>query len=1272
MATLLAMSMFADVKTVATVEKLWSGNALGWTVADSRQWAGYGEYVYWCSKANHAIIGTHDGINADTVIVNDAIDGTAFCLDGAGNWIVEGTFPNTPSHIFAVKRADTTFVDILLTGLGRTDIATATGDIFSAEGGVVFLYGNSVNLLAVAIKNAGTAAQEVVLKEIAIAGSNVQNYVVAGDTTEQYVQRRSAGQTGFDHYVNGTNLGSIAGMTGYKASTLSGAMVVLAGDTFAIYPVGEVNYSSEFAVANLTKGTMAVDKADATKTSFYANTTTAANSTNVGAFVTANKIDDNNAYLQVGNGSDGTALFRLNVTVAAEVTLVCDEAQGTVTGAGDVAVGANATVEAAAKPGYEFVAWKNGEETVSTEAKYTFAVNENVTLTAVFEAKENVTITLAVNDATMGAITLPEGIAMGANSVVYGTEVALTAVPAEGATFMGWYNGEELYAADAAITLNGKATISLTAKFVNVLMMTYVLNGGVMNDYNWYTASDMFADFMFDAQGKVAPHTLEEYLAMPEKLGDPGICSALTTPENAFANAEKWGWLKSYIESVHLDQAADGASTLPENGAGAAWRYAIGAFFIDGQRTGWPKSANFATCGVSTVSAYQAVWKHGFANPTEVVADFTLNMPYYEGFTFDGWYAEADFSGEKVLSVGPESTIAGNTLYAKWIEYIPTLKEIIAMADDTQTKAKGVVTFISGKNVYIQDASAGMLLFMKDNPSDQIAVGKQIIVSGTKTTWGGAPEVKNVVEDRSEDGVLPSAAAFETLSPVISEPLKYFGQRVSFKGLIIVDYDSKGNPKVTDNVDTVLCYNMVLDQNVYSVGTKVNLTAIAGYYNGFQFVGDIAGFEIVGAAGKDPYVYPTYGENGEYTLTNKWLFSSDPKMDNFSDNKPAPDDFARGMVAKNGKMYFVNRNNGSFTVVDGATGKMLEPIMITGDHLFQALDTTDQTYKDCATLKFNDVKIDQAGHFLVAGCVTGENRFQVYKVDVTTGEATVVVDDRLRDYEDFGLAEVDWRFDAFNVYGDVDNHAIIMAGDGKSWYVYKWEITNGVAGEAEQIDCEPSSSDVSLAIAEDGALKYTSTTTPQVFPVDFDYFYIDGYYLPPMLYDMDGTLVEDFATAKEGLYVPMNGDTCILATGMGHNGLCEFQIGDEYFLVMAATGTTGQPNSAFALYKFADENKEFSTMEPLYFFPYDGMGAISNQSRTAVPSVEVVGNKAYIYVYTTNNGYGVYEFTGVEGGDAVEHVGEDAVTNTIKRIENGNLYIIRNGIRYNAQGVIAE
>jgi hypothetical protein len=385
------------------------------------------------------------------------------------------------------------------------------------------------------------------------------------------------------------------------------------------------------------------------------------------------------------------------------------------------------------------------------------------------------------------------------------------------------------------------------------------------------------------------------------------------------------------------------------------------------------------------------------------------------------------------------------------------------------------------------------------------------------------------------------------------------------------------------------------------------------------------------------------------------------------------------MVAKDGKMYFINRQNGSFTVVNGATGKMLDPIVITGEHLFQNEVVTDSAtgateWKDCATLKFNDVKLDQAGHFLIGGCVSGGNRFQIYKVDITTGAATVVVDDRLYDYPDFELEgkATAWRFDAFNVYGDVDSKAIIMAADANSFYVYKWEITNGVAGAAEQIDCEPLETDESLLV-KDGVLSATAFgTAPQIFPVDFNYFYVDGWNTLPMLYDMDGTLVEDFATVPTGVQVGMPGDTCVMNTG--HNGLCEFQVGDEYYLVMAATNTVGSPTSAFALYKFADENKEFSEMTPMWFFPVEGMGAATNGCRTAVPSVEVDQEKAVatLYVYTNNNGYGVYEMTGVKGGDAVVNVNSDNTIKAIKRIENGNLYIIRNGVRYNAQGVVAE
>lgn len=1300
LASLLTMSMFAQTKTIATVEKLWSGEPLGWTTADTRQWAGFGEYVYWESKANHTIYGTHDGVTVDTIYTNDAIDGTAFCLDEAGNFIVEGVFPNTPSHVFLLKHDTTAHVDIPITGLARTDIVTATGDVFSPEGGFVFLYGNSANLLVLAIKNAATANQEVIVKEIAIAGSNVQNYVIAGDTAVQYVQRRSSGQTGFDKYENGVNVGTIAGMTGYKGSTLSGAMVTLGGKLFAVYPAGTTVYSSEFSVANLTDSALVVDKADATKTIFYANTTTRSNTTNVGTFVTATKIDENNAYLQVGNGSDGTALFKLNVTVSAEVTLSCNEAQGTVSGGGDIAVGANATVVATPKPGFEFVAWKKGDETVSTSATYTFAVTENVALTAIFEAKDNVTITLAVNDANLGSINLPVGIAMGANSVVYGTPVELTAVPANGATFMGWFEGETLYAADYTITLNSKANISLTAKFVNALVLSYELNGGVTNDANWVSKGNVMLEIQNDYNARYNASLAvvkyengvyyfkinDDWVPEAQAIGNTATVSGFFQNKtwsadqkcaNLFLNNPKYQFLVDLIDYFKgtAHQAADDPSGLgrgTENiadmaigTADAYFRADVSGFMLNSPiTTAYPYTCNWMVAGLP--EAYAPVWGHAFANPTEVVTEITLNAPYKEGYTFDGWYANADFSGAKVTTVGPESNIPGNKLYAKWIEYIPTIAEATAAPQGDTVKVGGVVTFIRGtKNVYIQDATGGLLIYTKDNATCK--VGDFIVARGKNTTYGGAPEIeKATVNVKDSAQALPAELPI-SLANLVADPLKHFGERVVVEGLVIASYDNNGNAFVTDGVDTVQCYYVTPDQSALPVGSRVNLHLIAAYFNKFQFVGPNDGIQLAPLSGVDPFTYPALGDNNEYTLTNKWLYSN--VMDNFSANKPAPDDYARGMVAKDGKMYFINRSTSSFTVVDGATGEMLDPIAITGDHLFQTPDPDSiGKYNSCATLAFNDVKLDQAGHFLIGGCVSGGNRVQIYKVDIATGAATNIIDERLYDNPDWG-AELDsattkWRFDAFNVYGDVDGNAVVMAADANSFYAYKWDITNGVAGAAERINCTPEPTDVSLIVKDGGLTVSAFGTAPQIFPVDFNYFYVDGWNTLPMLFDMDGTLMEDFATCPTGVHVPMMGaDT--MAMNMGHNGLCEFQIGNEYFLVMAATNTVGKPTSAFAIYKFADAAKSFADMEPMWYFPKAGMGAATNGCRTAVPSVEVKDDIATIYIYTNNNGYGVYQMKGVLSG--LNNVNGDA--NVQKVIKNGQVYIIKNGVEYTVLGV---
>lgn len=810
----------------------------------------------------------------------------------------------------------------------------------------------------------------------------------------------------------------------------------------------------------------------------------------------------------------------------------------------------------------------------------------------------------------------------------------------------------------------------------------YELNGGVTNDYGWTSkgavameiqnafnaAAGAKKEFVKMEDGKyyymIGENWVEESAAAGQACTVTGFLQNVTYNEKNYlktvietTEAAKLGWLKDVMVAARTAAELSVADAdMVEN----TYRKELSAFLLcSPAETSWPAAPSYAIAGQA--ESFMPIWKHGFVNPESVNAEFTLNAPYKAGFTFDGWYTTADFSGDKVTKIDPKT--ASGKLYAKWIEYIPTIAEVVALADDTETNVSGIVNYIQGKNIYIQDATGGILVFTSADPTCK--VGQKIVAKGVKTVYGGAPEVKNAEVASAEDAEVYAPVKFETLGALTAEPLKYFAQRVSISGVKIVSYDSYKNPFVTDGTDTVQCYRMSLDETQFPIGTKVTITAVAGYFNKFQFVGDVAGIEKVVVGKKDSYAYPARGENGEYTLENNWVISN--IEDNFEANKPGPTDNVRGMAAKDGKMYFINRANASITVVDGATGNMLDPIAIKGEHLFEVADSTGK-WSAAVTLAYNDIKFDGAGNCLI-GCCTGTNSwFFVYKVDLTTGEATELVKEHL--YSNPNFKDNGFRFDAFGVYGDVNNSAIIMATDANSFNAYKWDITNGKAANAEEIICtiDPKT-DQSLLIA-DGALSVASFgTAPQTFPVSEDLFYVDGWSTLPMLFDMSGSLKDDFVNSPKGVAVVNNeGDTCKMNTG--HNGLVEFQVGDEYFLLMAATNTVGSPTSAFALYKFADEAKEFAGLEPMWYFPANGMGAATNGCRTAVPSVEVNGNVATLYIYANNNGYAVYTFTGKEG-TGVDNI--DAVKIEAKKVvENGQIYIIKNGVKYTVLGAVAK
>ena len=794
---------------------------------------------------------------------------------------------------------------------------------------------------------------------------------------------------------------------------------------------------------------------------------------------------------------------------------------------------------------------------------------------------------------------------------------------------------------------------ALFAAATSFAAVTYELNGGVTNDDGWTGKGAMFEAFMTES-GASGFNTLEYYMQQADPLGAPNICSFLTNPEKAFENAEKWGWLKDYIIGVHAAQTADGATQLDETGAGSAWRYAVAAFFACGHRASWPISANFASAGLP--EAFMPTWKHGFVNPTEITeGEFVLNAPYKEGATFDGWYAAADFSGEKVTKI--DATTEG-TLHAKWIEYVPTIAEVRALADDTETKVAGVVNHVDGKNIYIQDATGGILVYTSETPS--CTVGQKIVAKGVKVIYAGAPEVKNAVVESAEAGKLVEAFPFETLAALVTDSLehKYFATNVRIPGVVIKSYDSKGNPVVTDNTYDVTCYKMVLDQTAFPVGTNVDVEAVAGWYNGFQFVGDVKGITVSPVAKKEKHTYEV--RHDKYTLANNWVISN--MEDNYAANKPGGTDFVRGMAAKDGIMYFINRDTKSIVRVNAETGEMMEPVALQGtDTLFKIQDE-EGVWKDACQYGYQDLKFDSEGNCLIGACLTSSKQtFFIYLVDLETGVCTQIVKDCVLDNP--GLDAVDFRFDAFGVNGDVTKDAAIMAVDSKGSYnAYRWLIKDGVAGEGEQI--------ANLSELTGG----TSEAT-QVFPQDElgELFYVDGFSCMPTLFygnpSTGANIIDSFDNVPTGLKVPGNGtDTMTMNTG--HNGVLEFQVGEEYFLLMAATGTAGTPPSCYALYKFADEDRAFTGLEPLWYFPHNGTGTATNQGRVAVPYADVIDdNTAVIYIYTTNNGYASYTFTtnglpsGVEDVNTVKVVAKKFVG------EDGQVYIMKGDVKYNMLGV---
>lgn len=141
----------------------------------------------------------------------------------------------------------------------------------------------------------------------------------------------------------------------------------------------------------------------------------------------------------------------------ADGNLVEDRSAGWVEGAGTVGAGYSANLSAHALSGYTFEYWADAKgNVVSRDADYRFVPSSDTKLSAVFAAKQ-FTVNVSAGEGY--------GSATGSGTYAAGEVACVSAIPAAGAHFVGWFSGGACLSTDATYRFPVSADIDLEAVF---------------------------------------------------------------------------------------------------------------------------------------------------------------------------------------------------------------------------------------------------------------------------------------------------------------------------------------------------------------------------------------------------------------------------------------------------------------------------------------------------------------------------------------------------------------------------------------------------------------------------------------------------------------------------------------------------------------------------------------------------------------------------------------------------------------------------------------
>ena len=218
------------------------------------------------------------------------------------------------------------------------------------------------------------------------------------------------------------------------------------------------------------------------------------------------------------------------------------------------------------------------------------------------------------------------------------------------------------------------------------------------------------------------------------------------------------------------------------------------------------------------------------SNPMEVGSVYTNAIGITETTTVKAFAMKEGYLNSGVAS-------ATYTISEAPAPTLITIAEARALALNEYALVQGVVTFIDGRNVYIQDETAGIDLFLNNNtvPS-AIALGDMVQAYGKRAAYYGLAELSGINgNDAEQFSILSSGNTLPLAVKTIAEILEGGADalqctRVKVEGATIGAINTSGNTPLTQDGSSINIYKVPALTGIEE-GNLVDVISVIGYFN---------------------------------------------------------------------------------------------------------------------------------------------------------------------------------------------------------------------------------------------------------------------------------------------------------------------------------------------------------------------------------------------------------------------------------------------------------